>query len=63
TTAQVLAVFLVLLLPLYSAPWIRAARFIALWSTFAFTIISGVHYAFLGGQRLHQAQQNPSAGN
>jgi cardiolipin synthase len=62
TTSQVLAVFLVLLLPVYRAEWIYIARFIALWATFAFTIISGVHYAFLGIQRLHAVeQQHPSA--
>jgi cardiolipin synthase len=57
TTSQVLAVFLVLLLPVYRAEWIYIALFVALWATFAFTIISGVHYAFLGTQRLHTAQQ------
>jgi cardiolipin synthase (CMP-forming) len=62
TTSQVLAVFLVLLLPVYQAEWIYIARFIALWATFAFTIISGVHYVFLGAQRLHQAQQHSSVG-
>jgi cardiolipin synthase len=60
TTAQVLAVFLVLLLPVYRAEWIQIGRLLALWATFAFTIISGVHYAFLGAQRLHAAQQSPS---
>ena len=63
TTSQVLAVFLVLLLPIYQAEWIYIARFIALWATFAFTIISGVHYAFLGAQRLHRAQQHSSVGS
>ena len=57
TTSQVLAVFFVLLLPVYRAEWVYMARFLALWATFAFTIISGVHYAFLGAQRLHAAQQ------
>ena len=63
TTAQVLAVFLVLLLPVYRADWIQIGRLLALWATFAFTIISGVHYAFLGAQRLHAAQQPPSIGS
>ncbi len=61
TTSQVLAVFFVLLLPVYRAEWIYIARLLALWATFVFTIISGVHYAFLGAQRLHAAQQRPSA--
>ncbi len=63
TTSQVLAVFFVLLLPVYRAEWIYIARLLALWATFAFTIISGVHYAFLGAQRLHVAQQPPAANN
>lgn len=62
TTSQVLAVFFVLLLPVHRAEWIVFARMLALWATFAFTIISGVHYAFLGARRLHQVQQPPSAG-
>lgn len=61
TTSQVLAVFLVLLLPVYRAEWIYVARFVALWATFAFTILSGVHYAFLGARRLHAAQQHHSS--
>ncbi|HKU22749.1 MAG TPA: CDP-diacylglycerol--glycerol-3-phosphate 3-phosphatidyltransferase [Terriglobales bacterium] len=63
TTSQVLAVFFVLLLAVHRAEWIYIARFLALWATFAFTIISGVHYAFLGAQRLHAAQQHSSPGN
>ncbi|MGE5207227.1 MAG: CDP-diacylglycerol--glycerol-3-phosphate 3-phosphatidyltransferase [Chlamydiota bacterium] len=58
TTSQVLAVFFVLLLPVHRAEWISIARMLALWATFAFTIISGVHYAFLGARRLHQVQQH-----
>lgn len=63
TTSQVLAVFLVLLLAVHRAKWIQIPLLLALWATFAFTIISGVHYAFLGAQRLHQAQQHSSADN
>ena len=63
TTSQVLAVFLVLLLAVHRAQWIQIPLLLALWATFAFTIISGVHYAFLGAQRLHQSQQHSSAGN
>jgi cardiolipin synthase len=62
TTSQVLAVFLVLLLPVYRAEWIYIARLIALWATFAFTIISGIHYAFLGAQRLHALQPQSPVG-
>jgi cardiolipin synthase len=55
TTAQVAAVFLVLLSQLYGARWVQFARFVALWATFVFTILSAVHYVYLVGQRLHQA--------
>ncbi|HEU5335983.1 MAG TPA: CDP-diacylglycerol--glycerol-3-phosphate 3-phosphatidyltransferase [Terriglobales bacterium] len=61
TTSQVLAVFFVLLLPVRGAEWVYIARFLALWATFVFTIVSGVHYAFLGAHRLHAAQQGSRA--
>jgi cardiolipin synthase (CMP-forming) len=53
TTAQVAAVFFVLLREVQSAQWVAVARWIALWATFAFTILSAVHYVYLVGQRLH----------
>ncbi|HEY1265576.1 MAG TPA: CDP-alcohol phosphatidyltransferase family protein [Terriglobales bacterium] len=52
TFAQVAAIFFVLLLPVHTAPWVSIARISFLRATFAFTIISGVHYTFLVGQRL-----------
>jgi cardiolipin synthase (CMP-forming) len=54
TTAQVAAVFFVLLDLVHKAGWIECARQIALWATFGFTIISAVHYVFLVGQRLRR---------
>ena len=53
TVFQVAAVFFVLLAEVYELRWIAQARRIALWGTLAFTIISGVHYVILTGQRLH----------
>ncbi len=53
TFSQVAAVFFVLLLQVEPLPWVSVARLIFLHATFAFTIISGVHYVFLVGQRLH----------
>jgi cardiolipin synthase len=53
TFAQVAAVFFVLLLEIKHARWIAIARLTCLRATFAFTIISAVHYVFLMGQRLH----------
>jgi cardiolipin synthase (CMP-forming) len=55
TTAQVAAVFFVLLDLVHKAGWIEWARQIALWATFGFTIISAVHYVFLVGQRLRRS--------
>ena len=52
TFAQVAAVFFVLLLQISHQRWISIARITCLRAVFAFTIISGVHYCFLVGQRL-----------
>ena len=58
TTAQVATVFLVLFRNVHYAGWVDFARKIGLWATFAFTIISGIHYVFLAGERLRRA--NPA---
>ena len=55
TTAQVAAVFFVLLDLVHKAGWIEWSREIALWATFALTIISAVHYVLLVGQRLRRS--------
>lgn len=57
TFAQVSAVFFVLLYDVYPLLWIRVCRRSFLWATFAFTVISGVHYILLVGRRLHEASQ------
>ena len=57
TFSQVAAVFFVMLYQVHPARWIWIARLTFLRFTFAFTIISGIHYVFLVGQRLHS---NPS---
>ena len=61
TFAQVAAVFFVLLFQVYHMTWVAIARLTFLRATFAFTIVSGVHYVFLVGQRLraHQQPANP----
>ena len=60
TFAQVAAVVFVLLFQVYHVRWVEIARLTFLRATFAFTIISGLHYVFLVGQRLrainHPAQ-------
>ncbi len=52
TLAQVAAVFFVLLLEVDRARWVSIARLTFLRATFAFTIVSAVHYVFLVGHRL-----------
>jgi len=52
TFAQVAAVFFVLVYQVHHTQWVSIARASFLGATFAFTIISGVHYIFVVGQRL-----------
>lgn len=61
TFAQVAAVFFVLLFEIKHARWISIARLTFLRATFAFTIISAVHYVLLVGQRLHGNAQATTA--
>jgi cardiolipin synthase len=53
TFAQVAAVFFVMLLEVDRSRWVWIARLTFLRATFAFTIISGLHYVLLVGHRLH----------
>ena len=57
TGAQVLTVFFVLLFQVNSVAWIYYARRLSLYATFAFTLISGLHYIFLVGQRLRSLER------
>jgi len=59
TFAQVAAVFFVLLMQVRPDRWVGIARITFLRATFTFTILSGLHYVFLVGQRLH-ANTQPS---
>jgi len=52
TFAQVAAVFFVLLMEINKSRWVAIARLTFLRATFAFTIISAMHYVLLVGQRL-----------
>jgi cardiolipin synthase (CMP-forming) len=54
TFAQVAAIFFVLLLPVKPVLWVLIAQKTFLRATFAFTILSAVHYAFLVQHRLRQ---------
>jgi cardiolipin synthase (CMP-forming) len=53
TFAQVAAVFFVLLFEVDQTRWVWIARLTSLRATFAFTIISALHYILVVGQRLH----------
>jgi cardiolipin synthase (CMP-forming) len=57
TFAQVAAVFFVLLLEVDPARWVWIARLTFLRATFAFTIISGLHYVLSIGHRLRANHQ------
>jgi cardiolipin synthase (CMP-forming) len=60
TFSQVVAVFFVMLFEIDHARWIFLTEKTFLRATFTFTIISGVHYIYLVGHRLH-AHGHPSA--
>ena len=52
TFAQVAAIFFVMLLKIYRVQWVLIAKTAFLWATFAFTVISGIHYVFLTQHRM-----------
>jgi cardiolipin synthase len=63
TFAQLAAVVFVMLLQVDHDKWVWVARTTFLRATFMFTIISGLHYVYLVGRRLHAAgvqEQNTS---
>lgn len=60
TTAQILAVFFVLLDEVAPSPAVLLAKEVALWATLALTVVSGVHYIFRLGRRL-RTQSPPAA--
>ena len=54
TFAQVAAVVFVMLYQIAPAHWVKVAKTGCLSAVFAFTIISGLHYVYLVGHRLHK---------
>ncbi len=60
TFAQVAAVFFVLLFEINPSRWVWIARLTFLRATFAFTIISGLHYVLFVGKRLRTNHQPAS---
>jgi cardiolipin synthase len=57
TVAQIIAVAAVMLAEVYPAGWVLWVRATALWATFAFTLLSALHYLFLVGKRLRTAPE------
>ncbi len=62
TVAQVVGLFFVLLVEVSDAAWVETGRWIALWATFVFTLISGIHYIIITAQRLHAHDKSAAAG-
>ena len=60
TFAQVAAVFFVLLLQSDRSRWVWITRTTFLHATLAFTIVSGLHYVFVVGQRLLAHSETPA---
>lgn len=52
TGAQIGALFFVLISELNAAHWIHVTKLVLLWMVLAFTLLSGLHYVVLIGQRL-----------
>jgi len=61
TVAQVGTVFFVLLANVTPELWVVLCRRYFLYATFVFTLVSGLHYIVLTGQRLHAAGQGRPA--
>ena len=61
TVAQIATVFFVLLYAIDHAFWIAVARRVGLYSTFALTLISGIHYVFVVGHRLRAMEGGSAA--
>ncbi len=52
TLSQIAAVFFVMLYLVVAARWVLFGKMFFLWMTFAFTILSALHYVILVGQRM-----------
>jgi len=60
TFSQLAAVVFVILLQVDHVRWVWIARTVALRATFMFTIVSGLHYVYVVGQRLRATGHAPS---
>lgn len=54
TTAQIGALFFVILYQVNREPWVFWARRSLLWATLVFTLLSGIHYVIVTGQRMRE---------
>jgi cardiolipin synthase len=61
TVAQIFTVLLVLLDELTGAEWVTSFKLVAMWTAFALTLISWIHYTIIVGQRLKAASSGRSA--
>jgi cardiolipin synthase (CMP-forming) len=61
TTAQIGAVFFVMLWQVYAIDWIFYTKRVFLWLTFLFTTLSAVHYIYLVGVRVKALGQAKNA--
>ena len=61
TFAQLAAVVFVMLLQVHYVKWVWVAEKTFLRATFAFTIVSALHYVYLVGRRLHAMSGNTPA--
>lgn len=59
TFAQLAAVVFVMLLRIHPTFWVWIARTTFLRATFTFTIVSGLHYVYVVGRRLHALNPHP----
>jgi cardiolipin synthase len=56
TACQIAAVYFALLAKVYRHDWVWMTRQLLLYSVFAFTLASAIHYVILTGQRLRKLQ-------
>jgi cardiolipin synthase len=63
TFSQLAAVVFVILLQVDHVRWVWIARTVALRATFMFTIVSGLHYVYVVGQRLRATGHAPAPTN
>jgi cardiolipin synthase (CMP-forming) len=59
TVAQIFAIVFVLAEQIRGYQWITFGKQASLWAVFALTLLSGLHYIVLVGQRLRTATAHP----